>query len=298
MFKHSHNRAVLQIRVDTVTPLLIKAGDVGLDPTAASLACVRTRHATRGPTVYIPGSSLKGVVRSAAEAALRGLRLRGVPGPCDPLDQQCPCNAGRDESSAHTYQRQCAICRTFGSQRLKGRASPRDLFPWREGEDDAANAVAANSVELRNGVSIDRIKGSVKHGPFDQELVPSGVSFWGEIAFENYQVWQLGLLLQAFDDIDTGFVQLGSSKSRGLGVARVCILKLIHEQPARAGELPRGVGDIVDIAAARDYGLLPETALPSTPGERRGLHQRFVAAGTPAVDAWIAAARTALETLA
>lgn len=304
MFKHSHNRAVLQIRVDTVTPLLIKAGDVGLDPTAASLACIRTRHATRGSTVFIPGSSFKGVARSAAEAALRDRHLRGLPAVCDPLADDCPCNrsrtdegSGTDEPTSASFRRQCPVCRTFGSQRLKGRAAPRDLFPWREGDDDTATTVAANSLELRHGVSIDRIKGSVRHGPFDQELVPAGVSFWGEVALENYQAWQLGLLTQAFDDIDAGFAQLGSSKSRGLGVARVHVVRIVHEQTLRAGDAPRGVGDIVDAATTAAYGLLPEASLPASPGEPRGLHRRFVV-DPPHVDAWTAAARAALGRLA
>ena len=67
MFKRSHNRAVLRIRIETVTPLLIRAGDAGLTPTAADLCCVRTHHAQHGTTVYIPGSSLKGKMRSLLE---------------------------------------------------------------------------------------------------------------------------------------------------------------------------------------------------------------------------------------
>lgn len=298
MYKHSFNRAILQVRIDTVTPLLIKAGDSGLDPTAANLACVRTRHAVRGPTVYIPGSSLKGVVRSTAEAAVRGRRYGEVDGACDPLANSSCHKRDKDETPPAIHRRLCLACRAFGSQLVRGRIGVRDQFPWREDGDDDANHVAANHVELRHGVAIDRVTGSVKHGPFDQELVPAGVSFWGEVALENYQVWQLGLLLQALEDITAGFAQLGSSKSRGLGVAHVHVTKILHEQPVRAGDVPRGAGDIADAAARRDYGLLQEAVLPQTRGERRGLHWRFAAADPAGVDAWSAAARAALEALA
>ena len=145
-------------------------------------------------------------------------------------------------------------------------------------------------------MAIDRILGSVKHGPFDQELVPAGVSFWGEIALENYQVWQLGLLVRALDEISEGFAQLGSSKSRGLGFARATVISIVHEQPLRAGERPAGVGTLVSEEERSAYGLLPEPAvqLPATMGEPRGLSRRFVTDDPPAIEIWIEAARQAL----
>lgn len=313
MFKRSYNRAVLRIRVETVTPLLIKAGDAGLDPTAADLTCVRTRHATQGTTVYIPGSSLKGVIRSAAEATVRGqtFSVAGaeINGACNPLDHETSCGrfAGRRNSqsrltSSEIHRNQCLACRLFGSLALKGRASVRDLFPWLENGDAGsgpagANHRTANQVEVRHGVAIDRVVGSVRHGPFEQELVPAGTSFWGEIALENYQVWQIGLLLQALDQITDGFAQLGSSKSRGLGVARVEIQSILHEQSTRAGNRPAGVGALVSDDEKSAYALLPETNLPAIGGEPRGLSFRFDVREAAMVESWIDAGRKALGSL-
>ncbi|WP_437307424.1 RAMP superfamily CRISPR-associated protein [Sorangium sp. So ce388] len=307
MFKKSYNRAVLRLRVETVTPLLIKAGDAGLDPTAAELACVRTRHGAHGATVYIPGSSLKGVLRSVAEASVRGQRFAsGSVGACNPLEHGSSCGrlAGRDRPApAEVYRQQCLACRLFGSLALKGRASVRDLFPWTDGGDvdtgpGGKNWQTANQVEIRHGVSIDRIVGSVKHGPFEMELVPAGVSFWGEIALENYQAWQLGLLVRALDEITDGFAQLGSSKSRGLGVARVEVHSIIHEQPARASERPAGVGALATEDERDAYALLPELEFPALPGEPRGLSVRFTARDLDGVQAWMEAGRQALGRLA
>lgn len=310
MFRKSYNRAVLRIRIDTVTPLRIGAGDIGLDPSGADLTCVRTRHGTHGTTVYIPGSSLKGVVRSTAEASVRGQRLAGgVLGACDdPLD-----NKDKDKSCGARYQNDsrtpthtihkdhCLACRLFGSQSIKGRASVRDLFPWSDDPRAAdklapggGNHTSANRLELRHSVSIDRILGSVKNGPFDQELVPAGVSFFGDIALENYQVWQLGLLAEAFDQLNSGITQLGSSKSRGLGVATVTIEQIIHEQAGRRPE-PCGVGTLATRDECEAYGLVAEAALPPGEGTPRGLAMRFdVREGATA---WISAGQAALRAL-
>lgn len=308
MFKKSYNRAVLRIRIETVTPLLIRAGDAGLSPTAADLTCVRTRHARHGSTVYIPGSSLKGVLRSAAEATVRGQAFNGVPeGACDPLDHDASCGGklgkrgknGPDLESSEVHREHCLACRLFGSLAMKGRASVRDLFPWNErGNDpagsDADNQRRANDLEMRHGVSINRITGSVAHGPFEQEMVPAGVSFWGEIALENYQAWQLGLLAQAFDEVNEGFAQLGSTKSRGLGVARIELGSILHEQRVSAEGSPAGVGTLADEQERRAYGLLSEQALPQAEPELRGLAQRFNVQGADNTRGWLDAGLQAL----
>lgn len=295
MFRRSMNRAVIRLRIDTVAPLLIKAGDPGLDPTVADLSCVRTHHAGYGmPTVYIPGSSLKGVMRSAIESSLRGRKWSGVErgGACNPLDwsESCgtkvrPGDERRADSgmrridTAAVHKDHCLACRLFGSTTLKGRAAIRDLFPWSRAtatltDEQRAFAERANKTEMRHGVAINRLTGSVQHGPFEQEMVPSGVSFWGDIALENYQVWQLGVLAQAMDEINDGFAQLGSAKSRGLGVAKVAVEELTHEQPQGEAR-PMGVGKLLDGAEAQRYGLLPESDLPQATGVSHGLVQRF-----------------------
>ena len=308
MFRKSYNRAVLRIHVETVTPLRIGAGDVGLEPSAADLTCVRTRHGRHGSTSYIPGSSLKGVVRSAAEASLRGQKLAGgVRGACDdPLannDQSC---GDRYQSDSTTpteaiHRAHCLACRLFGSQAIKGRASVRDLFPWSDlvaGGDSHApggeNHVAANRLELRHGVSIDRILGSVKNGPFDQELAPAGVGFFGEIALENFQVWQLGLLGEAFDQMNAGITQLGSSKSRGLGVVAIRVEQILHEQAGRR-DRPCGVGQLATPQERAAYGLIADADLPEHPSEPRGLAMRFDV--REAASAWLDAGRAALGAL-
>lgn len=304
MFNETGNRAVLRARITTRTPLLIRAGDTGLDPTGSDLKCVRTRRGAGDPTVYVPGSSLKGVLRSVAESSVRGQKLKGVEGACDPLSpvMSCGTRIPSRRDGAEVHREHCLCCRLFGSLAMKGRAAIRDLFPWQgTGEElsaeDQRRVAAANRTQIRYGVAIDRISGGVSRGKlFDQEVVPAGTSFWGEIALENYQVWQLGLLAMAFTDLEEGMAQLGSSKSRGLGVVGVEVESIVHEQAARAGAQPKGIGDIVEEARRRNYGLLPEATLPAAEGQRRGLYHRFSLSADQA-KGWLAAGINALGSL-
>jgi CRISPR-associated protein Csm3 len=306
MFKVSHNRAVLGIRVETVTPLSIRAGETGLDPTSSDLACVRTHHRIHGSTVYVPGSSFKGVIRSSAEAQLRGRRFRHVggellDGACDPGDHRNSCAQHKHGDTASIHRANCVACRLFGSLSMRGRCAPRDFFPFKDAttltEQEAANLARANKVELRHGVLIGRISGAVEIGPFDQEMVPAGISFYGEIALQNYQAWQLGLLWMVIDELTEGFAQLGSSKTRGLGVVRVDVDSLIHEQRSSAEDRPMGVGELVDESTRRTYGLFGEERLPSGESSIRGLSRRFLASDPAAIARWRDAGLRALAGL-
>lgn len=300
MFKQAYNRVLLDLEVETITPLLIKAGDAGLNPAASDLNPVRTRHPKWGDSVYIPGSSLKGVVRSAAEASVRGQTLgENLQGACDTLGSECCGRVIKDMAPRDVYSKHCAACRAFGSTLMKGRASVRDLYPWTDNDEGSAdNVTAANQVETRHGVAINRISGGVHHGPFDQELVPAGVIFFGEISLVNYQVWQLGLLAAGLDELNEGFARLGSSKSRGLGGVRVRVAHLRHDQPLTAGDRPLGVATLAG-ADGEAYGLLHESALPETAGSHHGIRYRFEAKDAdtqPWLDAGLVALAGLLET--
>ena len=78
MHARFYNEARLDLTLRPVTPLLIKAGGAtGLDPSRPDMEFVRTRRASEnGPwqeMVYIPGSSLRGVLRSHGERLVRSI---------------------------------------------------------------------------------------------------------------------------------------------------------------------------------------------------------------------------------
>jgi len=64
-----YNEAILDLSLKPHTPLLIKSGQpTEIDPTLPDMQFVRTRRPDTGEEViYIPGSSLRGVVRSDVE---------------------------------------------------------------------------------------------------------------------------------------------------------------------------------------------------------------------------------------
>ena len=85
MFQKALNQAMLTIQLRPEGPLLIKSGrEAGANPALPDMNFVRTHHAGMGQeaTVYLPGSSLKGTLRSYCERVARTL---GIPC-CNPFE--------------------------------------------------------------------------------------------------------------------------------------------------------------------------------------------------------------------
>ncbi len=282
-------------------PILIKAGETGgADPTLPDMEFVRSRG-----QIYIPGPSLKGVVRAQCERICRSLdseqlqrarqeyrrRLRDdepvVPLADNPLGSE-PRYRGLDdmdyssgraiehmklegaERTAMVYRRSSFVSQIFGHTSLAGRVRFADAYP--EGE---------LKVEQRNGVAIDRIYGSVAVGPFNYETVVDG-TFRTSISFKNLTLAQFALLGLALRDLAEGRIAIGFGKSRGLGRVKVnftglslyypaCTLSngelrlLNGRRVAAAGELV-GLGALCADEAYRAYALPEEDRVPLPDG--------------------------------
>ena len=210
-----HKQIVNELRLDFVIepqgPISIKSGRAaGADPTLLDMNFVRTDHGDLGTTVYLPGSSLKGVLRSHAERIARTLGLRC----CDPLgDGSCGRRLeGREGlSSPQKYAELCTICRLFGHTVQASHLCISDAYPQ----------TPILRTERRDGVAIDRVSGAVAGGPFSLEVVTEG-RFATQLSLHNFQLWQVGLLAIALRDLERGRVPIGFGKSRGLG--RVTVL--------------------------------------------------------------------------
>lgn len=256
MHRRALNHARLTFGLRPRGPLLVKSGLESADPTRPGMEFVRTRHPLVGETIYIPGTSLKGALRSQAERLLSGLDIVI----CSPFDKRSGCRDNkRDEPSSATYKRQCLVCRTFGSLSLTGRCSLSDAYPWDPRADDATRAeqaVHANATERRVQVGISRKDGSTAEGTlFDLEVAVAG-AFWGEARLDNFELWQLGLLAAVLDDVHAGDVPIGFGKSRGLGQLSVDLIALECEWLASGGarHLP-GAGALSSDDERRAYGL-------------------------------------------
>lgn len=267
MFKSLYNQASLVFRIKPVSPLLIKTGKESFDPTRPDMEFIRTRTPF-GEVPYLPGSSLKGVIRSYGERILRTLNLNC----CDVTLKEGGCRK-ESEVMEERYRQHCYICRTFGSTSLSSRLRITDANPWRlEAEDEEIKKVVSSiddyvPTSRRTSVRIDRQKGSAAGGALFETEVVTGGHFWGEISLANYQLWQLALLSLIFRDINRGLQRFGASKSRGLGRVSFQIERAQFQQ---YGQLATGGDKFCGVAALGEkiikrYGLLEEDLLTPLP---------------------------------
>ena len=184
----------------------------------------------------IPGSSLKGSLRSAAERLLRPLG----PGPaCDVVSDRCLNEVRGREPTIDELESLCSLCRLFGHPYLAGRLIVGDLV-----------GVGERTI-IRDGVAIDRRElkqaGSLK---YDYEVAAPETCFSGKIRIDDPKPHEMGLLLTLLDLVDQGLVTLGGGASRGLGRLRYSRPPLLTE--VVASTFARGTGSAeLDADAAR-----------------------------------------------
>lgn len=230
MFKRLYNELILTLDVEPAEPILIKSGVATLD--GPDMSFVETSRAGSA-TPYLPGSSLKGCVRSHAERLARtdtGERAsvcmpfahknggRWEPEGATEDDESCgfrwtELEGGEEDEAtrriapANIYRFSCPACRLFGSTHMLGRLSLGDAYP--EGGKPV--------VERRDGVGIDRFTGGASRGAkFDLQVVTAG-RFRTRIDLKNFELWQLGWLAYVLWDMREENFWIGSGKSRGLG---------------------------------------------------------------------------------
>ena len=280
MHKRLLNEAVLSLTLRPEGPILIKSGQEDGDPTRPDMNFVRTVRNGQA-TVYLPGSSLKGVLRAHSERLARTVdseaRERAAKGPlaCDPLSRESSCSRtvdreGRNWTTAEKYRYSCSLCQLFGNTGIASRFRVADAYP--EGEV---------RTEERNSVAIDRLYGSVAGGGlFNYETAIAG-EFKTQFHLKNFTLAQFGLLALTLRDVAAGRVRLGFGKSRGLGVVALRVDTLTLRYPMselRDGQLQAlngraldggrlyGVGRLLD--GDNEYGFPLDDEVPLPTGYR------------------------------
>lgn len=152
---------------------------------------------------YIPGSSLKGKIRSLLEQATNKIGRGGSPHNCD----------------------KCPICINFGS--LRSTTSTRFLFrdapltPNSEKElRELQEQKGLNFTELKTEVVINRLSGTAANvGPRTMERVPAGTEFQFSVSMRVFEgddeESMVDLLRQGLRLLQEDY--LGGSGSRGYG---------------------------------------------------------------------------------
>lgn len=177
---------------------------------------------------FIPGSSIKGVIRAQLERVLRSLDSTATQlSACDPLSNPCVSNADKEnffkdlkdisdedrerDLSQKIWDKSCTVCRLFGSPWLASRFAFRDAR--------MANAKEMLQItEIRDGVGIDRDRGAAKEGlKYDFEVVSPDAQFDVSIIAENAQQWEIGLLLAILRPWQEGYMPIGGKSTRGPG---------------------------------------------------------------------------------
>jgi CRISPR-associated RAMP protein (TIGR02581 family) len=287
MLKQLLNECIIDLHITTDGPILIKSGIPTLS--GPDMAFVKTwRNGTQ--EVYLPGSSLKGTLRSHAERIARTLNASAACDPFGKLDAAHPFCGNlfearkdddlkdrdqRDRVNQLVYHDSCPICRLFGSTWFAGRLATEDAYAMGN----------APKPQQRDGVGIDRFTGGAAQGvKFDLEVVTEA-TFATRLHLRNFELWQLGLLGFVLNDFADGLIRIGAAKSRGLGrvrgevkQVRVDFLGPQAPQPQDGQLTFRGLGALATAADVQAYGLAqpdevtvpaPAANLTSMPGLRQ-----------------------------
>ena len=189
-----------------LTPLRVGVGREPPLGAVVDIAPLRIRFAEGGSSPYIPGSSLKGALRSLAESILR---TRGVP-VHDPWDFE----AVEEEWKSGSF---CLICGIFGSTRLASHVRVYDAYP----EGEALTFV-------KTGVGINRDFRGVQPGIlYTEEQVVPHVRWRFTMDVVNIRVYpepgdERGRLLrQLLQLLAGGMVQVGARRTVGYGLVKL-----------------------------------------------------------------------------
>lgn len=221
-FDTFQNRLFISGELVMLTPLRIGTGQT-TDATQPDQAVLKDSIGRP----LIPGSSLKGVLRSHVESVLRGivvlkkLQAKEKELVCDILDNKTTRqlyddveailkNESISDKDAAIIDKTCLTCQVFGSHVMAGRFSLRDAT--------VMSSYWSGHYAIRDGVAIDRDTGiAADKKVYNFEVVPAGTRFEFSAQIDNADAAQMGLALVALRALNQEQIQIGAARSRGLG---------------------------------------------------------------------------------
>jgi len=189
----------------------------------------RRIFAGKGGEPYIPGSSMKGVLRTASLIVASG---SGLPLHSALFGDWCGAEvADAADAGNYTFLRNiiyksegpsvmyevlrsfCPTCLLYGGPGLAGRLQVSDF--------DVDNNVGWR-IGRRTSVAINRRTGSAAKGRlFSYEYVEPNAVFRGQLRIVNAPTWLLSFLAASLMLLDEGVVKVGGFKSRGMGRVKI-----------------------------------------------------------------------------
>lgn len=196
----------------------------------------------------IPGSSLKGVLRTDLERLLKGLKINDI----------CTVPVVCGKPGTLNENKICPVCELFGGMNLAGSVRIHD-----------AVATGKNTA-IREHVAIDRKTRKAKDGAkFDLEAVVKGTKFEGDLVIENLDLGtcpqaKLGGFLSLVEFFNTCSGKIGGAGSRGYGQIEITIdeIRIVKAQDYLDG-IYKGVV-VTDRKAAIDNWQKYLKSLPHT----------------------------------
>ncbi|MDY6856507.1 MAG: RAMP superfamily CRISPR-associated protein [Thermodesulfobacteriota bacterium] len=180
----------------------------------------------------LPGSSLRGVLRSQAEKIVRSLVTFDVDNSNEFVERYPACNPVANENAPlrscnnilrfYIKENQidtqkginedhfCLACRLFGSTYLGSRLFVSD-----------GHLTGPKKIKIMDFLAIDRFTGGGKEGSKFNALVLWQPSFKFRIFLENPKEWQLGWLMITLKDLHDGLLSVGSGQNKWFGKAMI-----------------------------------------------------------------------------
>lgn len=276
-------QADVKLHIEPQDPILIKSGYATLD--GPDMVPVTTLRDGR-PVYFLPGTSLKGVLRSQFERIARTLQPASVCipyyDPKRPTDFNMPVQEeqdsfgcgfrepgkGRPHTTATAYLESCAACRMFGSLRFGGRLSIGDAYELPE---------RPSKPSPRNGVGIDRFTGGTVRGLLFDLIVLEGGVFETAVRLTNFELWQLAALNFLLQDLADEMISIGSGRSRGLGRVKGTVKEYKLSYVTSPTTLC-GIFELTSDEERNNYGLFewsPPQPIDLPPARRRGIRHEY-----------------------
>jgi CRISPR-associated protein Csm3 len=206
-FSKIESQTTFTITLKLVTPLHI--GGNFDDDIKSDLPIIKTAD----DTPFIPGSSIKGVLRSASErlSHIFGLNVcyleNGGCGQNHKDDIKTAIETLSDSQAyADIYGRVCPSCQTYGIGSISSKVKVNHVY------------LKNYKTMIRDGIMIDRETGTVKPtAKFDYEYIEADQTFTIEIEGNNLTDENKEVLALAFAQLKNGSLRFGGLQARGLG---------------------------------------------------------------------------------
>lgn len=239
LFDKFYNQTVIKGELVAVDPIHIgTSAKDSLNPVEIDSSVLKDNMGNP----LIPGSSIKGVVRSYYESVVRSIDVKKA---CDVLDKYNYCTKEKEEeihqkglSAAETaelaYKYSCDACRLFGGRELAGKLKFKDCYAI------IPKGKTAIITEFRDGVGIDRNTGAAKgNAKYDFEIVPKGTKFDFCLIADNLDEKQTKALDFVFEYLQSGEMAVGGMSTRGFGRVK---LENVERKTVTADDLRSRLG--------------------------------------------------------